>query len=132
MSQVCPGEAREKEGSKIFQGDPQKGSQHDRMGTEPRLQVAGQKGEGSEKQAQITDQKQENENAQHERDVSIRVHGEDDPVNNADERNEPGEKPEYEPLEQTLSLQRKKERDEGKPGQGFEIIFGERKDEEDG
>jgi hypothetical protein len=60
------------------------------------------------------------------------VHGNDDPVNNADERKESGDEPEYEPLEQTLSLHRIKERNQGNPGQRFEIIFGERKDQEDG
>jgi hypothetical protein len=60
------------------------------------------------------------------------VNGENDPVNNADERKETGDEPEHESLEHALSVQRIKEGNQGKPGQRFEIIFGERKDEKDG
>ncbi len=59
------------------------------------------------------------------------MHGHDDPVEDTDEGDEPGDESEHQSLEQTLSFERIEKRDKGNPGRGFEVVFWEGEDKED-
>ena len=81
-------------------------------------------------QAQVADQKQKDEGADQQRDVAIRMDGNDDPIEDSEIGDQSGQKTEGKGLEARFSVNGVKQGDKRNPGKKLQIEIWKRKDEE--
>ena len=80
ITQVRPGEPRQKKGTKIFQGDPEDRNEKNGLESEADLYESGQHRKRAREEGHVGYQKQKNEPAQNEGHISIGVDRNNDPV----------------------------------------------------
>jgi len=98
VAQVCPRKAGQKKRTEIFEGHPQKGCKKEGRKAHPDLDKSKQKGKGTDKETQVKYEEEENQNARYQRDISVIVNSNNDPVENSEKGDETGQESKFKAL----------------------------------